>query len=86
MDGPKKLSLFLLGLGVGFGLGMIFAPRSGSESRDYLKSKAGEGRDWLEARERFDSASELFERGRQAMRDVAGDNPTRPKRQMESWE
>ena len=44
------LSAFLLGLGVGVGIGMLFAPKSGQETRDLLRSKAGEGGDYLKQR------------------------------------
>src|ERR1035438_4219598 len=37
------LSAFLLGLGVGVGIGILFAPKSGEETREYLRSKANEG-------------------------------------------
>jgi gas vesicle protein len=41
------LANFLLGLGVGIGLGVLFAPRSGEETRGYLKERADEGADYL---------------------------------------
>jgi gas vesicle protein len=44
------LSSFLLGLGVGFGIGMLFAPKSGQETREIIKSKAGEGADFIKQR------------------------------------
>jgi len=37
---------FLTGLGVGFGVAMLIAPRSGSETRQQIGEKAG---DWWEA-------------------------------------
>ena len=44
------LSSFLLGLGVGVGIGMLFAPKSGTETREIIKSKAGEGTDYVKTR------------------------------------
>src|SRR5204863_1722877 len=41
------LANFVLGLGVGIGLGVLFAPRSGEETRGILKNKADEGADYL---------------------------------------
>jgi len=41
------LANFLLGLGVGIGLGVLFAPRSGEETRGYIKERADEGADYL---------------------------------------
>jgi gas vesicle protein len=46
----KGLSSFLLGLGVGVGIGMLFAPKSGDETRDFIKNKAGEGGEYLKQR------------------------------------
>jgi gas vesicle protein len=44
------LSAFLLGLGVGVGIGILFAPKSGEETREYIRSKANEGGDLLKQR------------------------------------
>lgn len=63
------LSAFLLGLGVGVGIGMLFAPKSGQETRELLRSKAGEGGDFLKQRstEMKQSAAEWVDRGRDAL-------------------
>jgi gas vesicle protein len=63
------LSAFLLGLGVGVGIGMLFAPKSGSETREYIKNKAGEGSDYIKQRgtELRDSASGWVDRGKDAL-------------------
>ena len=44
------LSAFLLGLGVGVGIGMLFAPKSGQETREFIKGKAGEGSEYIKQR------------------------------------
>jgi gas vesicle protein len=63
------LSAFLLGLGVGVGIGMLFAPKSGSETREYIKTKAGEGSDYLKQRgsEFRETASGWVDRGKEAV-------------------
>jgi gas vesicle protein len=63
------LSAFLLGLGVGVGIGMLFAPKSGTETREFIKSKAGEGTDYIKQRgtELKDSASGWVDRGKEAV-------------------
>ena len=63
------LSSFLLGLGVGVGIGMLLAPKSGSETREYLKSKAGEGADYVKNRgaEFKQTASEWVDKGKEAI-------------------
>ncbi len=69
MEEDRRISYFLLGLGVGVAVGVLFAPKSGNETRDLLKSKAEEGKDYLARRsgEWKDSASEMLDRGKQAV-------------------
>ncbi len=66
----SKISYFLVGLGVGALLGILFAPKSGGETRDYLAQKAEEGREYAQkkARELRERAEELLERSK----DVVG--------------
>jgi gas vesicle protein len=63
------LSAFLLGLGVGVGIGMLFAPKSGQETREYIKSKAGEGSEFIKQRgsELKDTASGWVDKGKDAL-------------------
>jgi gas vesicle protein len=63
------LSSFLLGLGVGVAVGMLFAPKSGQETRDIIKNKAGESGEYLKQRgaELKDSASGWVDKGKDAM-------------------
>ena len=62
----NKLSYFLFGLGMGVAIGILFAPKSGQETRETLKSKAGEGREYLRRRgeEALDSTTEMLNRGK----------------------
>ena len=62
-------SSFLLGLGVGVAVGMLFAPKSGQETREVIKSKTGEGADYLKQRstEFKQSASEWVDKGKDAL-------------------
>jgi gas vesicle protein len=57
---------FLAGLGVGAVVGVLYAPRSGEETRDVLRSKAQEGREYVRgrAREAGEQAGDWVERGR----------------------
>ncbi len=68
MDDDKRLSYFFLGLGLGVAVGMLFAPKSGEETREILKQKADEGADYLKKRgeELRETASEYVDRGRDA--------------------
>ena len=62
-------SSFLLGLGVGIGIGMLFAPKSGAETRQFIKDKTGEGTDYLKQRstELKDSAGDLLSKSKEAL-------------------
>lgn len=70
MEDDNRLSYFFLGLGLGVAVGVLFAPKSGAETRDLIKSKAGEGADYMKRRgtELRDQASEAIDRGKDAVR------------------
>jgi gas vesicle protein len=63
----SKVSYFLVGLGIGALVGILFAPKSGEETREYLSSKADEGRDYAQkkARELRERAEDLIERSKE---------------------
>lgn len=69
MDEEKRLSYFFLGLGIGVAVGILFAPKSGEETRGLIRSKAGESKDYLRRRseELRDSASDILERSKTAV-------------------
>ncbi len=66
MDEQNRLSYFFLGLGLGVAVGLLFAPKSGAETRDLILSKADEGKEYLRRRteDLRDSAGDLIEKGR----------------------
>ena len=70
MDEEKRLSYFFLGLGVGVAVGLLFAPKSGEETRGFLKSKSREGKDYLRRRgeDLREQAVDYAERGKAAIR------------------
>ena len=65
----SRVSFFLVGLGVGTLLGILFAPKSGDETREYLAGKADEGREYAQrkARELRERAEDLLERSKEIM-------------------
>lgn len=64
------MKAFLVGLGIGVGLGVLFAPTSGEQTRDNLAHKAGDLAD--SARETFDQGRERVQKGIGAIRSMAG--------------
>jgi gas vesicle protein len=65
-DSSSTFLWFLAGLGVGAVVGVLYAPRSGEETRDTLRSKAEEGREYMRnrARQARDQAGDWVDRGR----------------------
>ena len=64
-DDSNSILWFLAGLGVGAAVGVLYAPRSGSEMRETLRSKADEGREFVSqrARKAREQATDLVDRG-----------------------
>jgi len=64
-----KFGNFLFGLGIGVGIGLLFAPRSGGETRDMLMNKADEGKDYLkkQTEDLRGSAQSVVDKGRDAI-------------------
>ena len=70
MDEDNKLSYFLLGLGLGVAVGVLFAPKSGEETREFIRSKTNEGADYVKRRteDLRDAAGDAIERGKDTLR------------------
>jgi gas vesicle protein len=64
----SRISYFLVGLGIGALVGILFAPKSGDETREYLSQKADEGRVYAQrkAQELRERANDIVERGKGA--------------------
>lgn len=71
MEDKNGFAYFLLGLGLGVAAGILLAPKSGDETRELLKSKAGEGADFLKAK--ANDGAEYVRRKREDVRDSASD-------------
>jgi len=65
----NSLLWFLAGLGFGAIAGILYAPRAGSETREALRSKAEEGRDFVRerARQAREQATGWADRGRDVL-------------------
>ncbi|HKF05491.1 MAG TPA: YtxH domain-containing protein [Candidatus Sulfotelmatobacter sp.] len=60
---------FLAGLGLGALAGVLYAPRSGSETREVIRARAEEGREYVKnrAREAREQATSWADRGREVV-------------------
>lgn len=64
-----KFFYFLMGVGFGTAAAILFAPKSGMESRNHIYSKAGEGADYVkrQGQQLRDTASQTIEQGKQTV-------------------
>jgi len=65
-NGGSKIGIFLAGLGIGAVVALLFAPRSGKETRDFLVQKTEEGRDFVKSKseELRKQAEDAVEKGK----------------------
>jgi len=65
-DGTRVIGYFVAGMGIGAIMGILFAPRSRQEMREYLRKRADEGRDPLmrQAKGFGQRAEHAIERGK----------------------
>ena len=60
---------FLVGLGIGVGLGVLFAPMSGGETRENIRDRANDLAD--QAKETYEQGRDRVRGGVTAIRDMA---------------
>jgi len=68
-DSGSSILWFLAGLGIGAVVGILYAPQSGAETREAIRAKAEEGRDYVRnrAREVRAQADEWVGRGKEVI-------------------
>ena len=68
-DSGSSFMWFLAGLGFGALLGVLYAPRSGKETREAIRNSAQEGKEYLRTRgrEARENVSQWVERGKEAV-------------------
>ena len=66
-ESHSEMGYFLAGVGIGVILGLLFAPSSGEETREYLRERAEEGGEYLKRRAEAlrGSGEEMVERGKE---------------------
>jgi gas vesicle protein len=73
MDDDSKLGWFIAGVAVGATIAILYAPKSGKDTRKYLGKTASHSREAMEAsgKELMDRGKELYDRGKQIAEDAA---------------
>jgi gas vesicle protein len=68
-DSGNSFMWFLAGLGFGALLGVLYAPRSGRETREAIRNSAQEGKDYIRnrGREARENVSQWVERGKEVV-------------------
>lgn len=69
----SALAWFLTGAVIGATAAILYAPRSGKETRQYLSEKTRQGREAINetSRDIVDASRDMFDRGRQLVEDAA---------------
>ena len=67
MRWAESISAFVVGLGAGAALGVLFAPRSGEDTREYILASAKDGVDGAVA-----AGQKLTQRAQQGIDDAKG--------------
>jgi len=69
MEDDSKLGYFFLGLGVGVAVGLLFAPKSGEETRRLIKDRAVDSGDYLKKQtsDLRSQASDLLDKSKDAL-------------------
>lgn len=65
-NGTTKFAYLIAGMGIGAILALLFAPKSGEESREFIRQRAREGKDFLasKSQEFRSQADDYVEKGK----------------------
>ena len=65
-DTSSKITYFFCGLGLGAAVGLLFAPKSGAETRELILTKADEGKEFLlrQGAKIRDTAGDVLKKGK----------------------
>ncbi|PWU02547.1 MAG: hypothetical protein C5B51_20620 [Terriglobia bacterium] len=72
-EGTSVLAWFLTGAVIGVVAGLMFAPRSGRDTRQFISEKTQQGKEAVSesSKEMIDAGRDMFERGRKLVEDAA---------------
>jgi len=71
VESDTRFGYFFLGLGLGTAVALLFAPKPGAETRNYLRAKTQEGTTYLknQGEQLVNGATETVERGKRTVQD-----------------
>jgi gas vesicle protein len=83
----NAIFFFLAGMAAGAGLALLFAPRSGEETRDLIRQRAEEGKDFVASKkdELWRKADHAVEKGKKEVRRKAEDIIDKGRETVEDW-
>ncbi|HLK69902.1 MAG TPA: YtxH domain-containing protein [Bryobacteraceae bacterium] len=72
-SGTNNLAWFLTGAIIGTTIAMLYAPKSGKDTRQFITDKTQQGREAITdtSKDIAEAGKEMFERGRQLVEDAA---------------
>lgn len=72
-DEGGKLGWFMAGAILGGAVALLYAPKSGKETRELINKKTGEGKEVLDktSKEVYEKGREFYDRGKQIADDAA---------------
>ena len=72
-EGTSRLAWFLTGVVIGATVAVLYAPKSGKDTRQFISEKTQQGRDAVTetGKDVVEASKEMFDRGRKLVEDAA---------------
>ena len=72
-EGTSRLAWFLTGVIIGAAVAVLYAPRSGKDTRQFISEKTQQGKDAVTetGKDVVEASKEMFDRGRKLVEDAA---------------
>ena len=72
-EGTSRLAWFLTGVVIGAMVAVLYAPKSGKDTRQFLSEKTQQGKDAVTetSKDMVEASKEMFDRGRKLVEDAA---------------
>ena len=72
-EGTSRLAWFLTGVVIGATVAVLYAPKSGKDTRQFISEKTQQGKDAVTetGKDMVEASKEMFDRGRKLVEDAA---------------